>query len=321
MLQLGRSMENHTRILEAFRKIFILIMASLFILATLIGWFMARRALSGVAAISRTARRISGSALDQRVPVKKQGDEIDHLAMTVNRMLDRIEILVTGIREMNDNIAHDLKSPITRIRGIAEITLTTDAGPDDYENMAASTIEECDRLLDIINTMLVISRTEAGVEKLNPADLDLSQVVRQACELFRPIAEDRNINLTCRCPESLPWFGDVRMLQRMIGNLLDNALKYTAPAGSVDIAIQQDRQARRIIRVQDTGIGIARTDLPHIFKRFFRCDPSRCQAAHQSGAGLGLSLCRAIAQAHGGDIEVASTPGKGSIFTVTLPAP
>ena len=124
---------------------------------------MARRVLAGVEAVTRTAQQISESSLKERVPVKKYQDEIDQLAITFNQMLDRIQTLVTGIREMSDNIAHDLKSPITRIRGIAEVTMTSDASLQEYEAMAVGTIEECDRLLDMINTMLMISQTEAGV--------------------------------------------------------------------------------------------------------------------------------------------------------------
>jgi len=319
ILQLGRSMENQTRVIEAFRKIFMLVMTGLFLVAVLIGMFMARRALAGVADISRTARRISGSALDKRVPVKPRGDEIDQLAITFNGMLDRIETLVTGIREMNDNIAHDLKSPLTRIRGIAEITLTTDADVRDYESMAAGVIEECDRLLGIINTMLVISRTEAGVEKLNPKKLDPAKLVRQAGELFRPIAEDKNITMSCRTPDTLLYHGDIRMLQRMIGNLVDNALKYTPSGGRVDLAIGQDKGGEILITAKDSGIGISSADQSQIFNRFFRCDASRPQDTSRSGVGLGLSLCRAIARAHGGDITVDSIPGRGSLFSVILP--
>jgi signal transduction histidine kinase len=185
ILQLGQSMENYTRFIEAFRKIFVTTMASLFVFAAIIGWFMARRALAGVEAVTRTARQISESSLKERVPVKKYQDEIDQLAITFNQMLDRIQTLVTGIREMSDNIAHDLKSPITRIRGISEVSLTTGTSEKEYENMAASTVEECDRLLDMINTMLVISKTEAGVNKLDAKELDIGAVVRDACELFQ----------------------------------------------------------------------------------------------------------------------------------------
>ena len=165
ILQVGQSMENYIRIIDAFRGVFLTTMALLIALASGVGWFMARRAVSDVEAITRTAQGISGGTLEKRVPVKGRGDEIDRLAMTFNQMLDRIQSLVAEIRQMGDDIAHDLKSPLARIRGMAEVSLTTGASLAEYESMAASAIEECDRLLSIINTMLMISKTEAGVEK------------------------------------------------------------------------------------------------------------------------------------------------------------
>jgi heavy metal sensor kinase len=315
ILQLGQSMENYTRFIEVFRKIFVTTMASLFIFAAIIGWFMARRALAGVEAVTRTARQISEGSLKQRVPVKKYQDEIDQLAITFNRMLDRIQTLVTGIREMSDNIAHDLKSPITRIRGISEVTLTTGASDKDYETMAASTIEECDRLLDMINTMLVISQTEAGVNKLDTQEMDIGAVVRDACELFRSPAEDKNLRLVCDAPGNFSIYGDNRLIQRMIANLLDNAIKYTPAGGSIEMTVNTGNDDAVAITVKDTGIGISEKDRPRIFERFYRCDPSRSAA----GIGLGLSFARAIARAHGGDIKVTSTPEQGSTFTVTFP--
>jgi heavy metal sensor kinase len=315
ILQLGQSMENYTRFIEAFRKIFVTTMASLFIFAAIIGWFMARRALAGVEAVTRTARQISESSLEERVPVKKYQDEIDQLAITFNQMLDRIQTLVTGIREMSDNIAHDLKSPITRIRGISEVSLTTGASEKEYENMAASTVEECDRLLDIINTMLVISKTEAGVNELDAKELDIGAVVRDACELFQSPAEDKDIRLVCDVPGNFSISGDNRMIQRMIANLLDNAIKYTPAGGSIEVTINTGTNDAVAIVVKDTGVGISEEDMPRIFERFYRCDPSRSEA----GIGLGLSFARAIARAHGGNISVFSKPGKGSTFTVTFP--
>lgn len=159
ILQLGQSMESHSRIIAVFRRVFIATMVVLFVLAAVVGWFMARRALAGVERVIRTARRISGGSLEERVPVNRRVDEIDQLAITFNQMLDRIQKLVTEIKEMSDNIAHDLKGPITRLRGIAEVSLTAGSSLAEYENMAAGTIEECDRLMDMINTMLIISRT------------------------------------------------------------------------------------------------------------------------------------------------------------------
>ena len=314
ILQLGQSMENYTRFIEAFRKIFVTTMASLFVFAAIIGWFMARRALAGVAAVTRTARQISEGSLKERVPVKKNQDEIDQLATTFNQMLDRIQTLVTGIREMSDNIAHDLKSPITRIRGISEVSLTTGASEKEYENMAASTVEECDRLLDMINTMLVISKTEAGVNKLDAKDLDISALVRDACELFRSPAEDKDLRLVCDVSGNFSISGDNRLIQRMIANLLDNAIKYTPAGGSIEVTVNTLNNDAVAITVKDTGIGIFEKDMPRVFERFYRCDPSRSEA----GIGLGLSFARAIARAHGGDITVSSEPNKGSTFTITL---
>lgn len=314
ILQVGVAMESYSRFLDAFQRIFVTTMTFLIVLAAGVGWFMARRAVSGVEAITRTAQKISGGSLEQRVPVKARGDEIDQLANTFNQMLDRIQALLTEIKEMSDNMAHDLRSPITRIRGIAEVTLASGKTPGEYEGMAASTIEECDRLLDMINTMLMISKTESGVDKISGRDVDLTGIVRQACELFEPTAEDKKVNLSCNVPDRAHLTGDTPMIQRMLSNLLDNAIKYTPSGGIVNIAVTESK-TRVVVALKDTGIGISQADLPRIFERFYRCDQSRSQA----GIGLGLSLARAIARAHGGDITVISTPNQGSTFTVTLP--
>jgi len=315
ILQIGQSMENYTRFIEVFRKIFISTMAILFFVAAIVGWFLARRALAGVETVTQTARHISSGSLEERVPVNKREDEIDRLAITFNQMLDRIQTLVTEIKEMSDNIAHDLKSPITRIRGISEITLTTGVSLNEYEKMAASTIEECDRLLDMINTMLVISETEAGVSRLEKSEIDISSVIRNACELFQSPAEDKSLSLVCHADGNFKVYGDVRLIQRMIANVLDNAIKYTSSDGRVDVSIHAGRNQSVEITVTDTGIGISEEDLAHIFERFYRCDPSRSQA----GTGLGLSFAQTVARAHGGDIAVTSATGRGSAFSVILP--
>jgi heavy metal sensor kinase len=290
-------------------------MTLLIAVAAAVSWFMARRAVSGVEAVTRTARKISEGSLRERVPVKATGDEIDQLATTFNQMLDRIQVLVTEIKEMNDNIAHDLRSPIARIRGLAEVTLTTGKSPADFEAMSASTIEECDRLLDMINTMLTISKTEAGVEKISSDEVDITALVHSACELFDPLAEEKNVALSCRAPEKTIISGDPRMLQRMLANLVDNAVKYTPAGGEVEVSVAVHEQNEITISVRDTGIGISEADLSHVFERFYRCDRSRSQP----GTGLGLSLARAIARAHGGNIAVMSALDQGSTFTITLP--
>jgi signal transduction histidine kinase len=194
------------------------------------------------------------------------------------------------------------------------VTLTTGKSLNDYENMAASTIEECDRLLGTINTMLMISKTESGVDKLSHEEIHLTVLVREACELFRPIAEDKGVSLSCDVPKPIHFIGDTQMIQRMISNLLDNAIKYTPSGGSVTAFINEN-DTHVVVSVKDTGCGISPNELPRIFERFYRCDQSRSQ----SGIGLGLSLARSIARAHGGDITATSLPNQGSTFTVNLP--
>jgi signal transduction histidine kinase len=291
-------------------------MAALFALAVALGWFMARRALAGVENVTRTAGRIAADGrLAERVPVGRGGDEIDRLAETFNRMLDRIQGLMAGIKEMTDNIAHDLKSPLTRIRGQAEVALTSGGGADEYEAMAASAIEECDRLLEMINAMLFISRTEAGVAKPELGELNLAEVVRNACGLFQTLAEDKGVGLTCDAPQQLAVTGDVRLIQRMLGNLLDNAIKYTPAGGSVAVALRSGPGRSARIDFEDTGVGISAKDRPYIFERFYRGDPSRSLP----GAGLGLSFARAVARAHGGDITAENRTPSGAVFRIVLP--
>jgi heavy metal sensor kinase len=315
IVHLGQAMDDLTRIIETFRKTFALTMAALFVLAALIGWFMARRALAGVEQVTRTAQRIADGRLAERVPVKSRGDEIDQLALTFNRMIDRIESLVTGIKEMTDNIAHDLKSPITRIRGQAEVALTAGGTAHDFELMAASAVEECDRLLEMINTMLFISRTESGVAQPERQPVDVSALVDDAGTLFQALAEEKKIALSWHAPPGISMTGDTRLIQRMLGNLLDNALKYTPEGGRVTVAVTRSGDAGFTIAVKDSGEGIRPEDLPHVFERFYRADPSRSRA----GSGLGLSFARAVARAHGGDIRVESTLSQGSTFTAVFP--
>jgi heavy metal sensor kinase len=318
ILQLGYSLETERKILQAFNQIFFTTMTALLVLAIAIGWFMARRALSGVESVTRIAQQISEKDLNQRVPVKhkhEEHDEIDRMAETFNQMLDRIQSLVNGTRQMNDNIAHDLRSPITRIRGLAEVTLTNARHKDDYEQMAASTVEECDRLLDMINTMLTISRTESGVTPLKREPVDLSALVSGACDLFQALAEDQGVKLNCEVADDITIAGDQAMLQRLVANLIDNAIKYTEPGGRIQVSLSGLDTDRACLRIADTGIGIAPQDQERVFQRFFRGDQSRTRG----GSGLGLSLAQAIARAHGGDITLQSAPGSGSTFSIHLP--
>jgi heavy metal sensor kinase len=314
VLQIGESLEDEERFVDAFWKVYGPITFGLTAFAALLGWVMANRALVSVKEVTRTALQISKGAFDQRVSVQAKDEEIKTLAATFNAMLDRIVTLITGMREISDNIAHELRSPVTRIRGIAEMTLMTGKDTQEYEDMAANTIEECDNLLAMINTMLEISETEAGTVTLRQEEIDISAVVRDACEFFMAAAEGKNLTLICKQCDNSFIYGDIQKLQRLVINLLDNAVKYTPAGGTITVSVVRS-EGQVVLSVEDTGIGISKDALQRIFTRFYRCDKSRSQP----GAGLGLSLAMAIARSHGGDIHVKSHPGKGSIFIVTLP--
>ena len=315
ILQIGISLEDNDEFLAEFQKIFGATIALVMVLAGLFGWFLARRALTKVEEVTRTAQSISASDLEQRVPVKGQANEIDKLAMTFNDMLDRIQKLVTETKEMTENIAHDLRSPITRIRGMAEMAFTTGKTIHEYEAAAVNTVDDCDRLLEMINTLLFISQTETAVGELATAEVDMSVMVRNACELFQPVAEDKGVNLVAEIGTELKVRGELQALQRMLANLIDNALSYTPAPGTVTVSVSGNG-GQGVIVVKDTGIGISQDELPHIFRRFYRCDRSRSQP----GTGLGLTLVEAIVRGHRGRIAVTSAPNAGTTFTITLPA-
>ncbi|MEW6666352.1 MAG: ATP-binding protein [Thermodesulfobacteriota bacterium] len=314
ILQIGQSLEEDEQLMKTFRKLFGTTAGAITLLAALVGWFMARQALAGVEGVTKTAAEISRGSFERRVQAKTGGDEIARLVVTFNNMLDRIQALIKGMKELTDTMAHDLRSPITRIRGIAETTLTGDRSTEEYEAMAGGVIEECDRLLEMINTMLDIAEAEAGAARLSMEGIDMANIVRDACDLFQPIAEEKGIHMTFNETGVCSIRGDKQKLQRMAANLLDNALKYTPPGGSIRVSVDGGK-GNVAVSIQDTGIGIAEEDLPRIFERFYRSDRSRSRP----GVGLGLSLALAFARAHGGNITVVSTPGNGSTFTATLP--
>lgn len=314
VLQMGESLNEKAEFLAIFRKVISPILVFGALLSALFGWFMARRSLMGVEEVTQTALQISKGSFDKRVPVKNRGDEVERLATTFNQMLDHINALINGMKEVTDNIAHDLRSPLTKIRCAAEIELSNSMTVNECKAVAANTIEECDRLLEMINTMLDITEAESGAAPLNLEEVDLIGLIGNACELFQPVAENKRITLNSELPSNCIICSDNRKLQRIISNLLDNALKYTQSGGSVTVFLKTTAQ-QVTVSVIDSGIGISEEDLPHIFERFYRCEQSRSQ----EGNGLGLSLVKAFTNSLSGKIDVTSQPDKGSAFTVTFP--
>ncbi|MEZ5585040.1 MAG: ATP-binding protein, partial [Candidatus Competibacteraceae bacterium] len=314
VLELGESLEDDEELIAVLLKGILIALVVMVLLGGPIGWFMARRALRGVQEITRTATEIADGALDRRVAVRAQGDELATLARTFNTMIDRIQTLINSMREMTDNLAHDLRSPLGRMRASAEISLASGGTQAEAEVMAATTAEECDRLLEMINTTLDIAEAESGAAQLHLTAIDLSQVVQNAVELFETIAEDKGLRISTELPDYCRIDADRQRLQRVIANLLDNALKYTPDGGQVTIRLLDEGEHVKL-SIADTGIGIADDELGRVFERFYRCERSRSER----GNGLGLSLAVAFVRAHEGDILADTSLGRGSTFTIVLP--
>ncbi len=314
VLHIGETVEDKEEMMAMVLTLFAVMFLLAIPIASFVGWVMARQAVRGIEEVSNTAAHIEAGHLDQRVTVTSQGDEIKKLADTFNAMLDRIRDLITEVREMTDNIAHDMRSPLARIRAISEVALSSPTTNDLHKLAASTTIEECDRLLQMINATLDVAEAEAGTAAVDIQTVDMSELAKDACELFEPVAEEKQIELTCVLDADCSMRGNVQNLQRMLANLLDNALKYTPPRGKVGINLGCAETSIKVT-VADTGIGIPESDQARIFERFFRCDQSRSE----TGCGMGLSFSHAVARAHGGNISVTSQPGNGSSFTITFP--
>ncbi len=312
-LQIGLSLADSMAFLRHFRHYGLLILFFMLSLGTLAGWALARKAMAGVESVTRAAERIADGHFSDRVAAAEHGREIDHLVRTFNRMAAHVQTVMAEMRQVNDHIAHDLRSPLTRIRGLAESAAIQAPPGSEGADLAGSIVEECDRLGQLINTMLEIAEAEAGVQRLSLADLDAEELVAGVVALFEGVAEDRHITLS-RDTRPARLRGDRRRLQRALANLLDNAIKYTPEGGNVAVRLVASPDGVEIA-VQDTGPGIPAEEQPRVFERFYRGDRSR----HHPGNGLGLSLARATAHAHGGDIRLASEPGRGSTFSLWLP--
>ena len=314
VLQLGESMGGNVEVLRQFRQVFELAAMALVLCSIMAGGVMARRALSGVQQVTQTARDIASGAWDSRVPQSDRNDEIDELAAAFNDMVGRVQVLLRELREVTDDIAHDLRTPIMRMRATAETALGKATANEAQTEMAGSILEECDGLLGLINTTLEISQTEAGAKPLACERVDVSSTVEDVFELFQSPAEDKGVTVELRQEPGLFVDADPQGLRRALAHIVDNAVKYTRAGGRVDIAAAR-RGDQAVVSVSDTGVGIAEGDLTKVFARFYRGDESRSE----NGNGLGLTLSRAICRAHGGDVTVASELGGGSTFEVSLP--
>ena len=314
LLEVGKSTVSRQAILKGFVRIVGAVMIPIVLLGTLGGGLLAARALRPVRQLIQTVKAIESGAMHVRVPSRRTGDELDELGTLFNRMVDKIGALISAMRNALDNVAHDLRTPMTRLRGIGEIALRSDRGADAYREALLDCLEESDQILVMLDTLMDISEAETGTLKLNPEATNLSLVVEDAIDLYRHVAEEKAVAISRTVPKEIWVTADRSRMRQVVANLVDNAIKYTPGGGRITLRVSEEQDAA-VITVEDTGIGMGADALPRIWDRLYRADPSRSQR----GLGLGLSLVKAVVQAHGGEVDVLSAPGVGSVFTIRLP--
>jgi len=314
LLQVGKSAKDREKLLERFREIFIGFMVPVVALGIAGGSFLAFRALRPIRSLVNTIRSVSTGRMDSRVPARQTGDELDELVVLFNAMLEKIETLIKEMRGSLDNVAHDLRTPLARLRNSAETALRSDQTPETYREALADCLEESDWILTMLNTLMDISEAETGTMKLQLEVVNIPALLEDAVELYRQVAEDKGMTISISAPPDLRLTADHNRLRQVLANLLDNAIKYTPPGGSVSISAFE-KAGQAVIIVEDTGVGIPLEETSRIWERLYRVDKSRSQ----KGLGLGLSLVKAVVRAHQGSVEVSSEPGVGSSFTLYLP--
>jgi signal transduction histidine kinase len=313
-LQVGKTTEARNQLLSYFRSVLMLGAGAALIIGVAGGLFLTRSTLKPLRDLRDAVRRILQTGqTDDRVPVRGNEDAVDELSTLFNAMLARITTLIHGMRNALDHVAHDLRTPMTRLRVTAEAALATN-DPVKHREALSDCLEESERVLSMLTTLMDISEAETGTMKLNLSQVDLAKLTREVTDLYEDTADDAGVKLKTTIPVDLTVTADRDRLRQALANLVDNAIKYTPRDGEVEVSATAAPEAI-VIRVSDTGPGISEQDLPRIFDRLYRGDQSRATR----GLGLGLNLVRAYVEAQDGTVKVESKLGHGSTFSIVLP--
>ena len=314
-LAIGRAIDQNDKVLYDFTRNYFSVVPLVIVLSGLLGWFLAGRALDPVNSVAEAAQRITHSSLDLQIPMRHADDELDRLIEAFNHMMARLNLSFEQIRQFSTDVSHELRTPLTVVRGQLEVALFTAQTVEQYREAMADALEGVERLSNIVRALLMLSQAESGQLVLQKSDLDFAEIVRDLVDEHQIPAEAQGVRLTAELPATCHINADRTQIERLVSNLLGNAIKYTPAGGQVKVSLASEFDQVKLA-VEDTGVGISPDHLPHIFDRFYRV-PS---ADPDKGLGLGLSFVAWIVKAHGGSIDVESKPGNGTRFVVTLPA-
>jgi heavy metal sensor kinase len=317
IIQMGTHLYFVRKNLSDFKNNILAVLPVILILGALGGWVLARRSLSPIGYIASKAQSITFQNLSERLVLRGTGDEMDDLIRTMNGMIARLESSFKRMAEFTADASHEMKTPVCAMRGEAEVLLSKGRSAEEYQEGLAHFIEQFDRLNQMINSLILLSKFDATQVELKMAPLRLDLLIEDICSLFQVLAEQKGIALDFHATEEVTVIGDKVRLQQLFTNLIDNAIKYTSK-GSIHVTLEKNKE-HILLKVQDTGIGIPSEEQEKVFKRFYRVDKSRSRET--GGVGLGLSIAEWVVHAHHGKIEVNSELNKGSTFTVHLPIP
>lgn len=316
ILQVGGSLRNLERVLQRLRLILLLIFPATLLVAVAGGWFLTRRALQPVDAMAQVARQITAGDLSRRIVTLAGQDELSRLAETFNAMIAQLEESIQRLRQFSADASHELRTPLTILKGETELALRQARTMEEYQETLASSLEEIDRISRIVEELFLLSKADLGEARLERKPVALAPLFRETLMQMELLAKEKELSLHFDCREEATITGDSDRLRELLLNLVENAIRYTPPQGRIVVTLSREGGYARVT-VADTGIGIPKEDLPKIFDRFYRADSAR--EIHPKGSGLGLSICRWIVHAHGGTIQVDSTPGLGTLFTLRFP--